>query len=86
MIADAGVTHARILEVIRAAAPPELTEVRLFDIFRAAEEGSGGRRSLAYSLVYRSPDRSLTDEEANRLHDAVKSALRKELNAEIREG
>lgn len=85
LLADAGVTHERIVATIRKAAPPELADIRLFDIFQGKSIGAG-RRSLAYSLEYRSPDRTLRDEEANAFHDAVKAALKRELGVEIREG
>jgi phenylalanyl-tRNA synthetase beta chain len=84
LVVEEGVTHARVLGVIRGSAPAELTRVRLFDIFRGGNVGQG-RKSLAYSLEFRSAERSLTDEEANRHHEAIKAALRAELNAEIRE-
>jgi phenylalanyl-tRNA synthetase beta chain len=84
LIADAGVRHEQVLAVIRAHAPAELTAVSLFDIFSGDAVGKG-RRSLAYSLTYRSADKSLTDEDANAYHDAIKRALRRELNVEIRE-
>ena len=85
MIVDEGVTHGEIVAAMERAAPDELTAIRLFDIFR--DEGLGkGKKSLAYSLDYRSAERTLTDEEANGFHDRIKQALRSELNAEIREG
>jgi phenylalanyl-tRNA synthetase beta chain len=84
LIVDEIVTHEAILATIRKNAPVELTGVTLFDIFRS--EGIGvGRKSLAYSLAYRSAERSLTDEEANGFHEAIKRALRSDLKAEIRE-
>jgi phenylalanyl-tRNA synthetase beta chain len=83
IVADA-VSHDDIVRVIRAAAPPELEAVELFDIFKGPAIGAG-RRSVAYSLTYRSARRTLTDDEANGYHDVVKAALRKELAAEIRE-
>jgi len=43
-------------------------------------------RPAAAALEYRSPDRTLRDEEANAFHDAVKAALKRELGVEIREG
>ncbi len=83
LVLDAGVTHADILKVIQANAPDELTRVDLFDIFQG--EGVGdGRKSMAYSLLYRSLERTLTDDEVNRLHDKVQRALTAELGAEIR--
>ena len=84
IVADA-VSHADIVRVIRAAAPSELEAVELFDIFKGPAIGAG-KRSAAYSLVYRSARRTLTDDEANGYHETVKAALRKELAAEIREG
>lgn len=77
--------HARVVETIRSAAPVELTDITLFDIFKGKAVGDG-RKSMAYSLVYRSSERTLTDEEANRFDEAIRQALRQALNAEIREG
>jgi phenylalanyl-tRNA synthetase beta chain len=84
LVVDEGVKHEEIVGVIRQNACPELTTVDLFDIFRG--EGIGrGRKSLAYSLVYRSSDRTLTDEEANGFHEAIKGKLKSELGVEIRD-
>ncbi len=84
MVVAEGVSHEAVVRVIRAAAPPELEAIELFDVFKGPSIGAG-RRSVAYSLVYRSAARTLTDDEANGYHDIVKAALRKELAAEIRE-
>lgn len=85
MIVADTVTHEDIVRVMREAAPPELAAIELFDIFRGPAIGEG-RRSVAYSLVYISARRTLTDDEANTYHNSVKGALRKQLFAEIREG
>ncbi len=84
LVVAESVRHADVLAAIAEAAPPELSGVDLFDIYRGVEIGNG-RKSLAYALWYRSPDRSLTDDETNRMHDRVKSVLRQRLDAEIRE-
>ena len=85
MVVDEHVRHEEILNIIRKSAPAELTAIELFDIFRSAQIGAS-KKSMAYSLVYRSLERTLTDEDANRYHEAIKEALKKELKAEIREG
>jgi len=85
LVADAGLTHAAIVAAIRIFSPPELEHVELFDIFTGESLGKG-RRSMAYSLTYRSDARTLTDEEVNGYHEAIKSALKTELKVEIREG
>jgi len=85
LIVDESVSHANIVAIVEKIAPEELTSMNLFDIFR----GSGiarGKKSLAYSLTYRSLTRTLTDEDANRYHETVKNALRDKLDVEIREG
>ena len=51
-----------------------LDELRLFDVY----EGKGipeGFRSLAFSLSYRAPDRTLNDEEVERVHGMVRDTL-----------
>lgn len=79
------IQHGAIVSAIWKIAPKELTSVELFDIYSGAEIGVG-YKSMAYTLTYRSPDRTLTDEEVNRLHQMVKDRLRSELAVEIREG
>jgi phenylalanyl-tRNA synthetase beta chain len=85
MVVEDGVSHEAILKSIWAAAPPELVEIQLFDVYRGETLGKG-RKSMAYTMTYRSMDKTLTDEVANTFHDTVKAALRKEVAADIREG
>ncbi len=84
IIVDSSVINADVLKIVAENAPPELTETKLFDMFNS--EGIGaGKKSLAYSFTYRSLERTLTDDEVNRLHESVKLQIVKELNAEVRE-
>ncbi len=85
MIVADSVTHEDIVRVMREAAPPELETIELFDIFKGAAIGAG-RRSAAYTLIYRSAQQTLTDDAANGYHEAVKGALRTKLSVELREG
>ena len=84
MVVDEAVSHADVVRVVRASAPSELTRIELFDIFRS-EGLAHGRKSVAYAFEFRSLTRSLTDEEANGFRDAIRDALVRELNAEMRE-
>jgi len=79
------IRHGDIVSAIWKVAPKELTNVELFDIFNSNEIGVGFK-SVAYSLTYRSGDRTLTDDEVNRLHEVIKDRLRSEMSVEIREG
>lgn len=85
LVVDDGIKHDEIVSVIKAAAPPELENIRLFDIFTGKAVGPG-KKSLGYSLTYRSNERTLTDEQANDYHNRVKAALKQHLHVDVREG
>lgn len=51
-----------------------LESVEIFDVYRG-EGLPAGRKSLAFSLVFRAEDRTLTDEEVNRVFTAVQEGL-----------
>lgn len=85
MIVDESVTHEEIVNIIKANATEDLTDIKLFDIYCDAHKIGAGKKSMAYSLRYRSPNRTLTDEEANVYHERIKEALKKSLVVEIRE-
>ncbi|MCL2105167.1 MAG: hypothetical protein FWH21_08995, partial [Kiritimatiellaeota bacterium] len=84
-VADAPILHHDVLAAIQKAAPKELTCVNLFDIFVSEKLGKG-RRSLAYALEFRSPDRTLTDTEVNAAFAKIVQALKDSLRVEVREG
>jgi phenylalanyl-tRNA synthetase beta chain len=77
-------SHEAVLQVIRQAKAPYLETVELFDVFRGGNVPEG-RKSLAYALTYRSPERTLTDAEVNAAHATVLEALKTRLQATIRE-
>jgi len=47
--------------------------VRLFDIYRGDQTGAG-KKSLAYRLSFRAPDRTLTTEEVSGIRDQAVAA------------
>ena len=73
----------RVAGVIRERGGDLLKEVNLFDLYRGAPVAEG-RRSLAYNLIYRAGDRTLTDQEVDAVHDGIRQALVGELGAELR--
>ncbi|MEI9998852.1 MAG: hypothetical protein WDO13_06640 [Verrucomicrobiota bacterium] len=78
---------ARVEEVIRSVKPPNLESLRLFDIFRdpKGEKIPADRKSLAYALTFRAPDRTLTEREVNEAHDRIRQKLVAELGCTFRE-
>jgi phenylalanyl-tRNA synthetase beta chain len=77
------VEAAAIVTVAHEAAGPELREARVFDVYRGDQVGEG-RKSVALHLVFQSPERTLTDEEASELRARVVTALAERLGAELR--
>ncbi len=83
VIADERVPAERIEAVIRQAGGDTLTDVRLFDVYRGAQIGAG-KKSLAYSLVYQSAEKTLTDKQVLKLRRRIVQRLEQELGAVLR--
>jgi phenylalanyl-tRNA synthetase beta chain len=62
-----------------------LEEVALFDVYTGAQAGEG-RKSLAYTLRFRAPDRTLTDEEVTAARDAAVAEAARRTGAVLRSG
>jgi phenylalanyl-tRNA synthetase beta chain len=60
-----------------------LEEVRLFDVY-TGEQAGPGRKSLAYALRFRAPDRTLTVEETTAARDAAVEEAARRLGAVLR--
>jgi phenylalanyl-tRNA synthetase beta chain len=60
-----------------------LTRVTLFDVYRGDQVRSG-RRSLAWSLTFQAPDRTLRDAEVNELYAKIVNEVVERFKAEIR--
>ena len=57
--------------------------MRLFDVYRGDQIGPG-RKSLAYSLAYQAPDKTLTDAEAAAIRSKIVRRLEQEVGAQLR--
>ena len=70
------ITNAQVLKDIRSSVSDELVleTLRLFDVY-AGKGIPEGFRSLAYSLSYRAHNRTLTDEEVERVHNNLREKL-----------
>jgi phenylalanyl-tRNA synthetase beta chain len=76
------VPAARVLDSVRAAAGKLLSDVGVFDVYSGPQVGEG-KRSLALSLAFRAPDRTLSDEDVAPLRARIVAALG-ELGGELR--
>ena len=75
---------AEMENVIKETGGQLLESVALFDIYRGKQVPEG-QKSVAFSLTYRAADRTLTDEEVDRLHPKVLGALKEKLDAVLRD-
>jgi phenylalanyl-tRNA synthetase beta chain len=71
-----------VRDAIEAACRPLIEEVTLFDVYR--NERLGGRKSAAFSLRLRAPDRTLTDEEVNAVFERMLARCAELFGAELR--
>ena len=77
------VSMAQVQQALAYFGRPWLEEVRLFDVY-SGPPIPPGKRSLAFHLSYRDPEKTLTDETVDRHHDALVTALGEKLGAELR--
>ena len=83
VVVDALCPVGDVLAVIRSSGGKLLESVALFDIYRGIQVGEG-KKSVAFSLVFRSADHTLVDDEATICFEFIVSALNLSFGAEIR--
>lgn len=83
LLVDEEIPIEQVYRSIRRAEKELLREVRLFDVYQGAQVPAG-KKSVAFSLVYQSSERTLTDEEVIKLHESIKKVLDQEFGAELR--
>lgn len=72
-----------VVDTVHSLGNPLITETHLFDLYRGAPIPAQ-KKSLAYSISYRAPDRTLTAQEVNTLHTQVIEHIVRTLGVEIR--
>ena len=84
MLVPEATAHDAVLQVVKETKPANLESVELFDVFRG-QNVPRGQKSMAYAFTYRSPERTLTDAEANAAHEKLVARLKQRLQAVVRE-
>lgn len=84
LLVDEDITVSSIVGIIKSRGAGLLEKVELFDIYRGRQV-SEGKKSASFSLTYRAPDRTLTDKEAEKVHQSILNALDLELKAVLRD-
>ncbi|WP_248930174.1 phenylalanine--tRNA ligase subunit beta [Paenibacillus hamazuiensis] len=83
LVVDAAVPVADLVAKASEVAGDLLESIQVFDVFTGERLGAG-KKSVAFSLVYRTPERTLTDEEVSELHAKAVAALEQTFGAELR--
>ena len=84
LVVDEDMAVGDIQKVIMAAGGDLLKSADLFDIYRGPQVGEG-KKSVAFALVYRHDDKTLTDEEVDKIHEEILKALKEQLDVNLRD-
>ncbi|GAB7056955.1 MULTISPECIES: phenylalanine--tRNA ligase subunit beta [unclassified Paenibacillus] len=83
LVVDRGVAVGDLLDKARETAGSLLESIQVFDVYTGERLGAD-KKSVAISLVYRTPDRTLTDNEVSELHGRVVAELESAFAAVLR--
>ncbi len=83
LVVDKSILVGELEKVIKRNGKGLIESIDLFDIY-TGDQIPEGKKSVAYSVVYRSKDRTLTDEEVNSLQENLIKDLEKSFEAELR--
>jgi phenylalanyl-tRNA synthetase beta chain len=81
IILERSVGWSRVERLVRSF--PLVASCQPFDLYEG-KQVPAGKKSLAFRVVYLSPDRTLTDEEAGKVHQQIIERLGQELGAVLR--
>ena len=83
LVVDEDLPAERVEALIRQTGGKVITRVSLFDVFRSSQIGQG-KKSLAYSLSYQAPDKTLSDRDVAGIRTRIVRRLEQELGAKLR--
>lgn len=72
-----------IEDIIKANGVGLVEDYKLFDVYKGSQIEEG-HKSIAYSITYRSKEKTLTDEDVAKVHDVILKELSEKLNANLR--
>jgi len=83
MSCDENMENSVIIDCITSVRCGIIESVELFDLYQDKSLGTG-KKSMAYSIIYRSPEKTLTDDEVNKVHEKIRNELVSKLSIELR--
>ncbi|HHW47577.1 MAG TPA: phenylalanine--tRNA ligase subunit beta [Clostridiaceae bacterium] len=83
MLVKDGIMVKQIEDIIRQSSGKILEEIKLFDVYKGKQVPEG-MKSVAYSITFRAEDRTLTDDDINKVMDKILNNLKYKLGAQLR--
>ncbi|MBO6179140.1 MAG: phenylalanine--tRNA ligase subunit beta [Selenomonadaceae bacterium] len=83
MLVKDTVSAGEVLTVIEKCGGKYFKGATLFDVY-AGKQIETGKKSLAFTMTFRSPDKTLTDEEADAAFNDILNGVKTKFNAELR--
>lgn len=83
LLVDDEIMVQQIQDIIKKQGGNMVESIKLFDVYKGKQIPEG-KKSIAYSLVYRLENKTLTDNEVNKVHDKILRSLEYQLGAQLR--
>ena len=83
VVVDETLENSLIVDCIKQAKCKFLEKIEILDIYRDISIGKN-KKSIAYTLTFRNPAKTLTDKEVNKAHEMIRAKLLKELPLTLR--
>jgi phenylalanyl-tRNA synthetase beta chain len=83
LVVEKGLSYEKIISSLKAENAPWLSKISLFDVYEG-ERLPEGKKGVTFSLTYESNEKTLTDEEVNRVHFKIVDSLCRQLGVLLR--
>ncbi len=83
-VVDKATSLNNYYEIARDCAGDLIEEIKLIDTFENAKKFGEGKVSYTFRITYRSPERTLTNDEVNAIHDKIREKTAADLGAVLR--
>lgn len=83
LVVDRAVVAEDIENVIKSVDTTIIEKINLFDVFTGEQVGEN-KKSMAYQIVYRAEDRTLVDDEVNKIQEEIIEKLKTTFGATLR--
>jgi phenylalanyl-tRNA synthetase alpha chain len=83
-IIDENINLNNYYEIVRDFADDLIEEVKLLDEYKDENKFGKNKKSYTFRIVYRSLERTLTNEEINKIQEKIRKKMKQDLNAVLR--